>query len=172
MKLNIPSNTEYLTWQDSINHYIDDMSQLTILETGIGKGSEFLVNKFKHVYSFESAWDREWYDLCTQQSSSNWNTMYYDLNRTDIYIDALTNFVDLKKIDIALVDHACKGDNHSDKCRRGDIAKYFMKIGIPNIFVHDYPGGNYFWDVSNSVVDEYGYDIQPNKYKTGYYKKR
>ena len=50
MKLNIPSNTEYLTWQDSINHYIDDMSQLTILETGIGKGSEFLVNKFKHVY--------------------------------------------------------------------------------------------------------------------------
>lgn len=172
MKLDIPHNSAYLTWQYSMSHYIDDMSQLTILETGIGKGSEFLVNKFKHVYSFESAWDQEWYNLCTQQSSSNWDTMYYDLNRSDIYIDALENFVDLTKIDIALVDHACKGDNHSDKCRRGDIAKYFMQIGIPNIFVHDYPHGNYFWNVSDSIINYYGYDIQSNQHDTGYYKKQ
>ena len=172
MILDVPNNSSFLTWQDCMKSYISNMEELTVLETGIGKGSEFLVNNFKRVYSFESNWDDEWYNLCVKVKDDKWSTQYFDLNQKSLYIDSLNEFVDLNKIDIALVDHACKGDNHRDKCRRGDITKYFMEVGIPHIFVHDYPSGNYFWDIPNNSALELGYNNMPHSNKTGYFKKQ
>ena len=169
--LDVPTNSAYLTWQQPMSLSLTNMSELVVLETGIGKGSEFLINNFKQVYSFESNWSSDWYSMCTAKSTTNWTTMYYDLNRTDSYLKTLENFISTQTIDVVLVDHAAKGSNPSDPTTRGDVASYCMKIGIEHVFVHDYPNNNYYYNISDKAAVEYGYTCISVGYDTGYYKK-
>jgi len=166
----LPSNSAYLTWQipilETFSQTEENINKCNILETGIGKGTEFLLENFNKVFSFESSFSKEWYDMCTSIPINKWTHTFFDLNDPHIeYWKKIKDFCDFSKIDVALVDHGCRIEGQDNwgntpetpECTRGETTLFLMKQGIKYIFVHDYPEGAYQYSLPATQYSEYGY---------------
>lgn len=146
----------YTDWNPILNN-IPNVEDKTILELGCGKGTKYLVDRFKFVYSWETWKDSEWWKYSQEQYSqySNWEGYFKDfkhwgfdesekllkgsgkseygkvrdLTALNKYWDSLVSTIDISTIDVAFVDQGFH--------LRGETVNRFMELGVPYIFWHD-----------------------------------
>ena len=158
----------YTDWIEIVDKTISEKDRVSILEFGLGNGTKYLVNNFKHVYSYEIIDDadptlEEWGKQSIQELGhySNWDyeiVKYSEIDFIDYDIDLSSKL--LKRIDelfnkykfeAVLVD----GGYHV----RGDIANYILnKFSAKYVVIHD---TNY-----NYEVDGYERISLPKNYST------
>ena len=164
----------YTDWSPALDA-IKNIETKTILELGLGQGTQTLPNRFKKVISFEVARTDEWYNKCVQDYSHHphWSSRFLLMSQLGLEVadDALLNsggsvrnteamklyhaaleeFVpSYEGIDVAFVDQGFHF--------RGESINYFLEKGIPEIIAHDTTGHEHI----------YGYDIVklPSNYVT------
>ena len=158
----------YTDWIGIVEDTLDDKKDLSILEFGLGAGTEYLVNTFKRVYSYELIDQTdptliEWYNDCVERFKgySNWDkevVLWKDIEFEDynpILPHKLTDRIDtlfnIYKFEAVLVD----GGYHV----RGDIANYILNKQSPKyVIIHD--------TVYNYDIDGYNRINLPTKYNT------
>lgn len=166
----------YTDWQKNFDK-IENKKDKVILELGCGRGTKYLVDNFKKVYSYEVTETDEWYQKTKKdlQEYENWESIFYydtylrDSNKSIVstrgklrdikplkrYFTQLHGFVNFRELDIAFVDQG----NHF----RGELACYLMSWGIPMVIIHD----SKQWPHNTDLV--YGYDkINPKLYNYFY----
>jgi len=132
------SANRYLDWQLIVNS-IENSKDLTILEFGCGEGTSYLLNNFKHVYSYETNSrdiDGTWFKYTSDQNSNkNW-TGYFDNSFPDIHVDTnrfkmqVLNTIDISPIDVLFVDPGF--------AERAECLLHFANLlHFKYIFVHD-----------------------------------
>lgn len=143
----------YTDWSPALDA-IKDIETKTILELGLGAGTQNLINRFKQVISFEVARTDEWYHKSVADYSKypNWSHKFMlmsdlglDIADDEVlksggtvrnqepmkrYFDALQLFVpQLDTINVAFVDQGFHF--------RGEAVNFFLEKGIPEIIAHD-----------------------------------
>jgi hypothetical protein len=180
----------YVDWIPSVKDMIPNSNELTILELGIGVGTKFLLDNFKYVYSFECAFDRDWFDKCAMdygtEYTKKWKPIFKSLNHFDLVditnaiakrdfstreakglhalFSELENLINLDSVDVVFVD---PGFYH-----RAELAEYFMNRRTPIVYVHDYiPRVRqlYGYDKMNLYPDIYNQKIVENGCWTSYF---
>jgi hypothetical protein len=130
--------TDWIPTMDSIKN----KKNLSIIEFGLGDGTEFLINNFKNVHSFELADTKTWFDEANVKyaNSKNWtcefahfdNYGFYDymLNLPQALLDKLVDLFSQSKYDIVFMD----GGYHN----RGQIANFILNQFSPKaMIIHD-----------------------------------
>lgn len=158
----------YTDWIDIVDTTILEKNKTSILEFGLGDGTEYLVKNFKNVYSYELIDDadpslEEWSKICIDKfkTSTNWeyevvkyDTIGFADYNPNLCIKLLERIDTLFKkynFQAVLVD----GGYHV----RGDIANYILNKFAPKyVAIHD---TNY-----NYEVDGYGRIQLPANYTT------
>lgn len=158
----------YTDWIDIVETTIPEKDKLSILEFGLGEGTDYLVNNFKSVYSYELIDQNdpsleEWSNRCVErfQTKTNWeyevvkyddiNFIDYDPNLPTKLLERIDQLFNKYKFKVVLVD----GGYHV----RGDIADYILhKFAPAYVVIHD---TNY-----NYEVDGYDRIKLPANYKT------
>lgn len=143
----------YMDWQGVFDTDIPNKKDLSIIEFGLGEGTEYLLENFKSVYSHELVATREWYDYSVNKYSkyTNWEHELilfnevgfqdYNPNLPQVILDGITNLFNKYNFDVAFVD----GDYHV----RGDIANFILNKFQPKyVAIHD---TNYAYE-----IDGYG----------------
>jgi hypothetical protein len=151
-------DNKYLDWFPIIDS-IDNHKNLVILELGCGRGTLYLLDKFKYVYSYETNsrdidgnWFKSTYKQCKDK---NW-TGYFDSNYPGIKINVneFKNSV-LSTVDISLIDVLFIDPGFADRAK---CAVEFTKLlHFKYIFVHDtntFPE-IYNWQLLNNIPIEY-----------------
>jgi hypothetical protein len=164
----------YTDWIDIVEDTILEKANLPILEFGLGQGTEYLVNNFKSVYSYELIDNADpslevWSKQCITQfsSSTNWNyevVKYDDIAFEDynpkLATKLLTRIDELfnkYKFEAVLVD----GGYHV----RGDIANYILNKFAPSyVIIHD---TNYNYEVDGYCRIELPANYTTVKYTQG-----
>jgi hypothetical protein len=162
----------YTDWIDIVEKTIQNKDRINFLEFGLGEGTEYLVDKFKFVYSHELIDEKdptliEWYNKSSEKlkDKKNWksevvfwkdiNFIDYDPNLPKQLLDRIDELFSEYRFDGVLVD----GGYHV----RGDIANYVLNKFKPKyVAIHD---TNY-----NYEVDGYLRIILPDIYETVEYK--
>jgi len=85
---------KYQDWQPYIGKIFELTKVQTLLEFGLGGGTEYFLNKCKHVTSIEigvSKRHKQWYEKCKEEykSYTNWEA---------IYIEGSTRFIDADRL--------------------------------------------------------------------------
>jgi len=156
----------YTSWIPSLKD-ISNIQEKTIIELGCGTGTKTLIDKFKHVYSFEYARSKEWYDKCTgdYRDFNNWTSKFYlmdsELNNSDMELiksgGKIRKTEDLslffKRLDEFIIENNVKFDvGFVDQGFhfRGETVNFLIKKEIPLIMAHDceYPA-MYGYDIVN-----------------------
>lgn len=132
----------YTDWTNIFTEALPNKKDLSIIEFGLGEGTEYLLENFKFVYSYELINTREWYDYTVEKFSKykNWehqlvlfnevNFVDYDPNLPKPVLDRITDLFTKYKFDMAFVD----GDYHV----RGDIANFILNTFQPKyVAIHD-----------------------------------
>jgi hypothetical protein len=151
----------YTDWTNIFTTDIPDKQDLSILEFGLGEGTEYLLDNFKFVYSYELINTREWYDYTVDKFSGydNWKHELvlfqdvdfrdYDPNLPKPVLDRISELLDKYKFDVVFVD----GDYHV----RGDIANFILNTFQPKyVAIHDV---NYAF-----IADGYDRIVLPENY--------
>jgi len=143
----------YTDWIPALDG-IKDIQNKTILELGLGAGTQTLISRFKRVISFEVARTDEWYNNSVAEYSRypHWSSRFISmkdlgLDRADdellksggrirnteamkAYFAALESFVPTYQgVDVAFVDQGFHF--------RGETVTYFLEKGIGEIIAHD-----------------------------------
>ena len=132
----------YTDWIELVEKTIPYKKRLSILEFGLGKGTQYLLDNFKHVYSYELAARSRWYDRIVQKYSkyNNWDHKLilfgdigfvdYDPNLPQTLLDDISDLFKEYDFDVVLMD----GDYHV----RGDIVDFILKRFSPKyVIIHD-----------------------------------
>lgn len=132
----------YTDWTNIFDTDIPNKKELSIIEFGLGEGTEYLLKNFKHIYSYELINTREWYDYTVNKFSEykNWDHELvlfsevgfqdYNPNLPIPVLNRITELFNKYKFDIAFVD----GDYHV----RGDIANFILNNFQPKyVAIHD-----------------------------------
>jgi hypothetical protein len=163
----------YVDWIGALDLYIPNKHKLSILEFGLGDGTEYLLNKFKYVYSYELIDSNipslvNWYIDAKNKYKErhNWDSelMFwqeigfqdYEPNLPKELLNKIDNLFESHNFDAVLVD----GGFHV----RGDIANYILnKFSCKYVIIHD----------TNFAYEEDGYNRinLPNTYETIMYTK-
>lgn len=143
----------YTDWSPALDA-IKNIETKTILELGLGAGTQALINRFKKVISFEVARNDEWYHKSVEDYSKHphWSSKFLLMSQLGLdvaddellrsggsnrntesmklYFAALEEFVPTYEgIDVAFVDQGFHF--------RGEAVNYFLEKGIPEIIAHD-----------------------------------
>ena len=132
----------YTDWTSIFDSDIPNKKDLSIIEFGLGEGTEYLLDNFKFVYSHELVETRDWYDYTVNKFSKykNWEHnlilfneigfVDYNPNLPQILLDGITNLFTKYNFDAAFID----GDYHV----RGDIADFILNKFKPKyVAIHD-----------------------------------
>lgn len=132
----------YTDWTNIFDTDIPNKKELSIIEFGLGEGTEYLLKNFKFVYSYELINTRQWYDYTINKFSEykNWNHELilfdevgfqdYNPNLPQVVLNNITNLFTKYKFDVAFID----GDYHV----RGDIANFILNNFQPKyVAIHD-----------------------------------
>jgi len=141
-----------MDWQEIVEATIPAKKELSILEFGLGDGTEYLLDNFKFVYSHELIRNDYWYQKTVERfkDRKNWEhqlVLFDDIGFVDynpnLPADLIKNIDELMedyKFDVVFID----GDYHV----RGDIANHVFRHMPRFIIIHD---TNFAWE-------EDGYD--------------
>ena len=163
----------YTDWTGALDLFIPNKDALSILEFGLGDGTDYLLNRFKYVYSYELIDSNipslvNWYiDASTKyKERHNWDSELvfwreigfqdYEPNLPKELLTKIDNLFESHNFDAVLVD----GGFHV----RGDIANYILnKFDCKYVIIHD----------TNFAYEEDGYNRinLPNNYETIEYPK-
>lgn len=132
----------YLDWTGLVTKTIPQSKDLSILEFGLGEGTQFLIQNFRLVYSHELISDRKWYDYTVEKlgSAPNWHhelvlnqEVNFDRTNPNLpqwLLDRIDELFVTYNFDTVLID----GDYHV----RGDIANYVLNKHYPSyVVIHD-----------------------------------
>lgn len=153
----------YIDWKPILK-YIPNKKDKTILELGCGFGTQFLVNEFKYVYSFETnSKDKKgiWFKKTQEQyKNKNWKGVFSNkfpwnkskpghINSLDEFYDEVNKFINLSEIDVVFVDPGF--------FQRAECVKYFASKDIEYIFVHDVNLAPeiYKWHLLDDIKEKY-----------------
>jgi len=145
----------YTDWIESVLKYITNSKKLNILEFGCGLGTEFLLNNFNNVISYEISESNNWINTMIEKykNYNNWTPYFhlssdFNLNDNDNIIletrgkergniDNVLNMinkvnkdVNINNINVVFVDAGIYN--------RGEIAQYYINYGVDIIIIHDY----------------------------------
>lgn len=152
-----------MDWQEIVEATIPAKKELSILEFGLGDGTEYLLDNFKFVFSHELIRSDYWYQKTVERfkDRTNWKhklVLFDDIKFIDYdpelpiaLLNDIDSLVNKYKFDVIFID----GDYHV----RGDIADYILNNHSPKyLIIHD---TNYAWN-------EDGYDRinLPKEYNT------
>jgi hypothetical protein len=164
----------YTDWINIVDTTIDSEKYSSILEFGLGDGTEYLIKKFKSVYSYELIDESdptliEWYNGCVEKFKSykNWNkevVMWGDIGFIDYnpqlpkeLLGRIDELFTLYNFNSVLVD----GGYHV----RGDIANYVLNKHKPQyVIIHD---TNYNYDVDGYNRIQLPMEYDTIKYEVG-----
>ncbi|MDA1048480.1 MAG: hypothetical protein O3A82_16340 [Verrucomicrobia bacterium] len=152
----------------------------SILELGIGEGTQHLLASFDCVYSFEVAKNKDWFTRCQEKIESgewkkigSWEGFFSTLIEVGVdemeqniltsggklrehdsfgnYLQMIDDFAPLSEIEVAFVDQGL----HS----RAETVLHFMEKNIPYIFCHDWNDGKelYGWNMIEEKMDKTKY---------------
>lgn len=133
----------YTDWTSIFDTDIPNKKDLSIIEFGLGEGTEYLLDNFKFVYSHELIATRKWYDYTVEKFApkyKNWKHelilfndvgfVDYNPNLPQVVLEGITKLFNQYNFDVAFVD----GDYHV----RGDIANYILNTHQPKyVAIHD-----------------------------------
>lgn len=153
----------YTDWIDIMEEFIPNKKELTLIEFGLGDGTEYLLNNFKKVYSYELMSDSYWYNTIVKKYSIHknwehrlvlWNEIGfkdYDTNLPSKLLLDIDELFENTNFDVVFMD----GGYHT----RGDIVNVIINKFFPNyIVIHDI---NFAFE-----IDGYGRILIPENYKT------
>jgi len=125
-----------------MDDFIPNKKELSILEFGLGDGTEYLLKNFKSVYSYELMNTSSWYDNTVKKLSihENWdhklvlwneiNFRDYDTNLPPKLLSDIDNLFEKNNYDVVFMD----GGYHV----RGDIVNVIINKFFPKyIVIHD-----------------------------------
>jgi hypothetical protein len=153
----------YTDWINTMNTHIIDKENLSIIEFGLGQGTEFLLKSFKSVFSYELMNTDKWYKETVKKLSShkNWSHKLvlwseikfkdYDTNLPTELLYDIDKLFEKNNYDVVFMD----GGYHV----RGDIVNYIINKFFPKyIVIHDV----------NFAFNEDGYNriFKPSNYNT------
>lgn len=132
------SYTDWIPTMDSITN----KKNLSVFEFGLGYGTEYLLDNFKQVYSFELAQNNDWYGMVKQMfgNRENWKIEFLDFNEVDFIYTLMSelpnpliekiNSIFQDKYDVVFID--------GGYLTRGLIANLVLNNFRPNFMVvHD-----------------------------------
>jgi len=138
----------YQDWVEIVDKVVENKKELSILEFGLGDGTEYLLDNFKFVFSHELVNNRWWYDQTVSRfkDRKNWEhqlVMFDDIGFVDynpeLPKELLANIARLFEdygFDAVFID----GDYHV----RGDIADFILNTFHPKyVIIHD---TNFAWE--------------------------
>jgi hypothetical protein len=152
----------YTDWIELMDSSIENKKELSIIEFGLGDGTEYLLNNFKDVYSYELMDTSFWYEEIVPKFKlhENWKHKLvlweeigfkdYDQNLPNLLLSEINNLFDKHNFDVVFMD----GGYHV----RGDIVNYIINKFFPKyVVIHDI----------NYTYEEDGYHriILPDNYK-------
>jgi hypothetical protein len=153
----------YTDWIELMETAIPNKKELSIIEFGLGEGTEYLIKNFKDVYSYELMNTRNWYDYTVEKLSLNENWQHklvlwseigfkdYDTSLPQRLLEDIDTLFSEKKYDVVFMD----GGYHV----RGDIVNVIINKFYPDyIVIHDI---NYAYE-----IDGYGRINLPKGYRT------
>ena len=120
----------YTDWIELIEKEIPNKKDLSILEFGLGDGTEYLLKNFKNVYSYELMNTSNWYDITVKKYSdfTNWKHKLvlwneigfkdYDTNLPKSLLDDIDSLLKDDLYDVVFMD----GGYHV----RGDIVNVII----------------------------------------------
>ena len=153
----------YTDWIGLMDKEIPSKKELSIIEFGLGDGTEYLLNNFKTVYSYELMNTSSWYLEAVEKYSINenwdhklvlWNDINfrdYDTNLPEKLLLDIDDLFSKNNFDVVFMD----GGYHV----RGDIVNYIINKFYPKyIVIHDI----------NYAYEEDGYHriVKPENYRT------
>jgi hypothetical protein len=132
----------YTDWTSIFDTDIPNKKDLSIIEFGLGEGTEYLLKNFKFVYSHELIGTRQWYDYTVEKFSKykNWEHELilfnevgfqdYNPNLPEVILNHIVDLFETYKFDVVFVD----GDYHV----RGDIVNFILNKFQPKyVAIHD-----------------------------------
>ena len=136
-----------MDWQGIVEATIPAKKELSILEFGLGDGTEYLLDNFKFVFSHELIRSDYWYQKTVDRfkDRTNWKHKLvlfddigfkdYDPNLPSTLLYDIQKLMIEYKFDVVFID----GDYHV----RGDIADFILRIHLPKyLIIHD---TNFAW---------------------------
>lgn len=152
----------YTDWIELMDSSIENKKELSIIEFGLGDGTEYLLKNFKDVYSYELMDTGAWYDETVSKFElyKNWKHklvlwgeigfMDYNQNLPELLLSEIDDLFTSNNFDVVFMD----GGYHV----RGDIVNYIINKFFPKyIVIHD---TNYAYE-----IDGYHRIILPDNYK-------
>jgi len=131
-----------MDWTEHMDRQISNKKEMSILEFGIGDGTEYLLDNFKFVFSHELQVDANWYNIIASRlaSRTNWEHKLvlwheigfedYNPNIPKALTDDIDALFDKYRFDAVFID----GGYHI----RGDIANYILHKHKPTfVIIHD-----------------------------------
>ena len=131
-----------MDWTEHMDRQIGNKKEMSILEFGIGDGTEYLLDNFKFVFSHELSPDANWYNAITSRFASreNWDHKLvlwhkigfedYNPNIPQALKDDIDTLFETHNFDVVFID----GGYHV----RGDIADYILHKHMPlRVIIHD-----------------------------------
>lgn len=132
----------YTDWIEAMDNFIPDKKNLSLIEFGLGDGTEYLLNNFKNVYSYELMNTDYWYNISVNKFSKfeNWRhrlVLWRDINFVDDdtnlpkqLLDDIDDLFENNKYDVVFMD----GGYHV----RGDIVDVIINKFSPKyVVIHD-----------------------------------
>jgi hypothetical protein len=149
----------YTDWIPTME-LIENKNELSIIEFGLGNGTNFLVENFKTVYSYELASSKDWFNhiYSSLSQSHNWQGEFSDFTEFEfgsyshnIPVPLLDKVIGLfkTKYDVVFMD----GGFHNP---RGYLANFILSEIQPDyLIVHD---------INDSETYSYGEIVCPEQY--------
>jgi hypothetical protein len=153
----------YTDWIDLMETEIPNKQDLSMIEFGLGDGTEYLLKNFKNVFSYELMNTKTWYLEAVQKFSINENWDHklvlweeigfrdYEVNLPEQLLKDIDTLFEKNNYDTVFMD----GGYHV----RGDIVNYIINKFYPKyIVIHDI----------NYAFEEDGYHriSVPSNYRT------
>ena len=153
----------YTDWINIMEEYIPNKKELSIIEFGLGDGTEYLLENFKNVYSYELMDTAHWYDTIVDKFLIHENQKHklvlwdeigfvdYETNLPEKLLSDIDNLFEDNNFDVVFMD----GGYHT----RGDIVNVIINKFFPKyIVIHDI---NFAFE-----IDGYGRISTPDNYIT------
>lgn len=126
----------FTDWQPTMQSMIERYKPKRVFEFGMGDGTQFLLDNFDYVYSFELLCNpelKDWYPNMVERykNNSKWHTMFMNCD-DEINFGLrmqLSKYLKLAKPDLVFVDPGVHF--------RGDLVNLAIKGGYPIVMAHD-----------------------------------
>jgi len=132
----------YTDWIDLMESEIPNKKDLSMIEFGLGDGTDYLLKNFKNVFSYELMYTKTWYLEAVEKFSINenwehkfvsWNEIGfrdYEINLPEQLLQDIDDLFEKNNYDVVFMD----GGYHV----RGDIVNYIINKFYPKyIVIHD-----------------------------------